>query len=515
MSEYQCGGRRGRGTSDNQIMMNAVIDNNRRLRRKTYVYYADAYKCFDKLWLKDCLVELWKAGMREREVRMIYEMNKTANIIISTPMGKTEEIQVKDIVRQGTIFGPKLCCISTQKINNRIEPLQTRITPELTIGAPVYVDDILAMGSKDTVEAAIRNTRMLEERKKFKFNRTKSKYMVINTGRETEVAVNESVKDGVIEKIDEYKYLGVWMTEDNKILRQIEVNKARLQVMIKDIQRIGSINMVGSKNTEIRQLLYESVVLPTILYNVEVMGKLSRKEIEELEKLQKTALTRIYELPESTPYWGILIETGLWPLEYRLMYKRLMLYRDLIMSSNERVAKNIMQQQKKYALKGCLYEEIENNANELGIDLNVIDTLHVLKSEWKKIVKRKIEEKVASKAKIEAGRKTKLRLVKDSGFGEKEYVKSSTIEEISKIMRMRLNMCKIGANYGKPGVCKLCKNENESTEHMLTCKVILERVASYKGAPIDKCIERKEALKAAEFIEKASEALGRMEMEDL
>ena len=68
MSEYQCGGQKQRGTVDNIIMMRVVIDNNVRLNKKTYCYFADAYKCFDKLWLKDCLVEMWRAGMREKEV---------------------------------------------------------------------------------------------------------------------------------------------------------------------------------------------------------------------------------------------------------------------------------------------------------------------------------------------------------------------------------------------------------------------------------------------------------------
>ena len=48
---------------------------------KQQQYYADAYKCFDRLWLKDCLIELWKAGMREREVLMIYKINEMANIV--------------------------------------------------------------------------------------------------------------------------------------------------------------------------------------------------------------------------------------------------------------------------------------------------------------------------------------------------------------------------------------------------------------------------------------------------
>ena len=156
-------------------MMRAVIDNNRRLNIKTYCYFADAYKCFDKLWLKDCLVELWRAGMREREVYMLYEMNKEAHIVIETPVGMTDSITVHEIVKQGTIFGPKLCSVATEKINGIGEEISTHITPELTIGAPVYVDDILGIGDCKTVENVIRNTRRLEEDKKFRFSRKKWK----------------------------------------------------------------------------------------------------------------------------------------------------------------------------------------------------------------------------------------------------------------------------------------------------------------------------------------------------
>ena len=113
INEHQCGGQKGCGTIDNMIMMRAVIDNNIRLNIKTYCYFADAYKCFDKLWLKDCLVELWRAGIREREVYMLYKMNKESHIVIETPVGITDSITVHEIVKQGTIFGPKLCSVAT------------------------------------------------------------------------------------------------------------------------------------------------------------------------------------------------------------------------------------------------------------------------------------------------------------------------------------------------------------------------------------------------------------------
>ena len=49
INKHQCGGQKGCGMIDNMITMRSVINNNRRLNRKTYCYYAYAYKCFDKL----------------------------------------------------------------------------------------------------------------------------------------------------------------------------------------------------------------------------------------------------------------------------------------------------------------------------------------------------------------------------------------------------------------------------------------------------------------------------------
>ena len=107
--------------------------------------------------------------MREWEVYMLYEMNKESNIVIETPVGMTDSITVHEIVKQGTIFGPKLCSVATEKMNSIGEEISTHITPELTIGAPVYVDYILGIGDCKTVEKVIRNTIRLEEDKKFRF----------------------------------------------------------------------------------------------------------------------------------------------------------------------------------------------------------------------------------------------------------------------------------------------------------------------------------------------------------
>ena len=49
---------------------------------------------------------------------MLYEMNKEPNIAIETPVGMTDSITVHEIVKQGTISGPQLCSVATEKIYN-------------------------------------------------------------------------------------------------------------------------------------------------------------------------------------------------------------------------------------------------------------------------------------------------------------------------------------------------------------------------------------------------------------
>ena len=73
----------------------------------------------------------------------------------------------------------------------------------------------------------------------------------------------------------------------------------------------------------------------------------------------------------------------------------------------------------------------------------------------------------------ETANKTKLRLIKNDEYGRKKYIDKCSIEDVTKIMRFRLNMTKIKANYkGKYNdlTCDGCEAEQETTEHIINCK---------------------------------------------
>ena len=71
---------------------------------------------------------------------------------------------------------------------------------------------------------------------------------------------------------------------------------------------------VGSHDGRIQKMLYEKVVPPTITYNKEPTTNMTNKEMEDMEMIQGKMLQKIYSIPPSIPYWGLLIKLGMKPI---------------------------------------------------------------------------------------------------------------------------------------------------------------------------------------------------------
>ena len=69
MKKTQCAGRTQRSTMDNIIIMSAIVEKRRTERLNTYLFFADAVKCFDKLWLKHCLIKFKTLGYKNNDLK--------------------------------------------------------------------------------------------------------------------------------------------------------------------------------------------------------------------------------------------------------------------------------------------------------------------------------------------------------------------------------------------------------------------------------------------------------------
>ena len=84
--------------------------------------------------------------------------------------------------------------------------------------------------------------------------------------------------------------------------------------MIQRIKRYGSIEKVGKLSLQVRLKLLETVVMPTILYGTEIFTNITKEEYQQIQKLQKKLLVGTFEVEESTPYWEMMSESGIWPI---------------------------------------------------------------------------------------------------------------------------------------------------------------------------------------------------------
>ena len=76
----------------------------------------DIEKCFDSLWLADCLNSLWENGIQNDLLYLIYLLNHRAQIQVKSPLGITDTFTLTDITKQGTIMGPILNNCSLDRI---------------------------------------------------------------------------------------------------------------------------------------------------------------------------------------------------------------------------------------------------------------------------------------------------------------------------------------------------------------------------------------------------------------
>ena len=487
MTIYQNGGRKERGTVDNLFTVRAVIDEAKYYGKDLYLFYGDLEKCFDKLWLKDSIIEIWKTGVPSNEVMMLYEINKEAVVKVFTPVGVTDEIEIKEVVRQGSIWGPVMCSLSTEKINSIGQKVITMYGNEL-IQPLTFMDDMNATGNKSTVENMIANCSQMEEEKKMTFNETKSNYQIISKKRNV-MEINGKVKKGTIKRTDKYKYLGDIINEQGDHSDTIKKKEKKVGALKITIAAHGK--RAGPIYNQVVLKLYETVARTYITYNAETWSNLSAKEEVELEKIQKNILYYLFKMPVTTPYEAFLSEIGIWSLRSYILYKKLLLLQKLQKSETDRLAKRILDEQINGDHQNCWYSDIKKTADEYKIDIN--KAKEGTKGEWKTAIKRDIN--MYEEAKLKE-RGTKSRFVRN--VMRKEYITNLDSNTARNIMKIRLNMIEVKCNFkGKWKAnlaCPFCKIEQDTTEHVLRCNKLKEIVHDHEMTEEDIKTEEVEKL---------------------
>jgi hypothetical protein len=106
-------------------------------------------------------------------------------------------------------------------------------------------------------------------------NADKTKYMVMS--RERNAGRDDSVKNdnSSIEKVEEFRYLGTMLTDQNSIQKEIKKKLKLGNACYHSVQNLLSSRLLF-KNLKIK--LYRTIILPVVLYGCETWSLTLREE---------------------------------------------------------------------------------------------------------------------------------------------------------------------------------------------------------------------------------------------
>ena len=250
---------------------------------------------------------------------------------------------------------------------------------------------------------------------------------------------------------------------------QIEELKRKTEAAFQTIMVIGHDSNFKGMEMDVIWRLIEACIKPIITYGGESWNP-TIKEKEEINRIYLNILKRTLKIPVSTPKEVIYIETGTYDVTQTVKRNRLHMEKRLLEQKDEFI--NLMM---KKTDNDSWIKQTEQIKRNLGI---TEEDMHLTDEAYKKKIEKRIHLEVQNEINKAAEEKSKVKFLLE-GTNEwnvgksKPYMKKLTRNECSTIFRARTRMMNVMNNYkgkykGKDIKCRICQEEDETQEHILS-----------------------------------------------
>ena len=187
-----------------------------------------------------------------------------------------------------------MCCASTARVNEIGEKVICKYG-NTEIGMPVFMDGISAIGDADTIRQGIRNCRKMESKKKIIYGLKKTNYMTMITGREKQEQTEEEVKEGKIDEVDTYSYLGIMPNKEGNLKEHIKETENQASRIIRDKWNIIKTECRTRRDQGKNQTLWDMPCTSNIIWvwsvgeNIKKWDASNRKNTKSVIKENVTA----------------------------------------------------------------------------------------------------------------------------------------------------------------------------------------------------------------------------------
>ena len=463
MSEYQCGARKGKSTREHHFTIRTIIEEAKIENEEITAVYFDIMKCFDKMELKEAMKEVWMKGIKIKHWRLIYLMNKDNKLIPLTELGKCKEIEVEEMIKQGSVLGAVISALTIDSLTRIIE----NHGKSWEIGGAkmnplLFQDDIFAANRTSDIKETVKIIETFQNLKRLQFHKDKTKKSILRGKRDEPVYINGNE----IERVPNHMYLGKIIEEKGKHKEDIKERLKKAKIASSISENVIIAKGLNHKRIEVGIKLLQTVIIPTMITGAETWPKTTKAEKVEINNVQTQFLARLLNVPRTTPKCALLKETGLVKITHIANLRKLEFYIELHNREETRLEVQMRIHQEK---KDMTYEkEIE----ELKEFYNIKEDLkNIEKREGKRRMKKHITKKNEEEIDEEIRKGKKANKINEMN---NDYMTKLNFREARMIFLMKTNMIETKANYKNQSqenqICDTCEKQEETTQHLLECE---------------------------------------------
>ena len=225
--------------------------------------------------------------------------------------------------------------------------------------------------------------------------------------------------------------------------------------------------------------LFESEVIPALLFNAESWIGFNEKHSKLLQDFQDRFIRRVFQVHVSTPKAILNYDAELLPMKWRVAVKKISFVKKIMMMEDSNLARQALVEEGRLEALGMGFSGLVAETNELCRDLSIPSTTCLYKFVSKQDIKEAVQQKVyfENRQRMLESRKVRDRLDDEETFGL-EREKSSYLDRLplylSRVMfRFRARAIQ-GVKYNTKGShtkldCRLCLGPPETQEHLQEC----------------------------------------------
>ena len=126
-----------------------------------------------------------------------------------------------------------------------------------------------------------------------------------------------------------------------------------------------------------------------MIFNGEVWYDVTRKEIEDLESVDRMFLNQLMGIPKTAPMEAVYLELGIMPIRMIIKQRRLKYLYYLLKRKSNQMISHFFLAQSNNPSPGDWTETVKKDMEDVGIDLEKEDIKNMSKHSYEKLVKEK------------------------------------------------------------------------------------------------------------------------------